>query len=183
MSDMTDDVAQIVESDLQTIPVGDIAASNDRELALKLSAHLFLRLWTRIAIETGQRFELIPSQFVLGTYDGRMQWSLSPSVNFSNVTQIELGTKYARRHALIAETYEHKDKERVRLRFSIQEDEVRGEPMFVDYLVYDESATNFNLGAASEALRPALGKWFETILKREDAHLLEYCKGQLEVSV
>ncbi len=183
MSDMTDDVAQTVESDMQTVPVGDIAAANDRELALKTSAHMFLRLWTRIAIESGQRFELIPSQFVLGSYDGQMQWSLSPSVNFSNVTQIELGTKYARRHMLVAEAYEHKDSERFRLRFSLQEDEVRGEPVFVDYLVYDQPAKDFDMGAALEALRPSLGKWFETIMKRDDAHLLEYCKAQLEVSV
>ena len=180
---MTDDVAQMVESDMRAIPVEETAASGDRELALKLSAHMFLRLWTRIAIETNQRFDLIPSQFVLGTYDGQMRWSLSPSVNFDNVTQIEIGTKYARRHALVAESYNHDDEDRVRFRFSIEEEEVRGEPVFVEYLVYDESARNFNLGAAVEALKPALWKWFETITRRDDAHLLEYCKAQLDVSV
>ena len=96
---MTEDIAQMFESDIGTIHVSRISGEDDNERIMKLMAHMFLRVWTRFAVETGQKLTMTPFQYSLGMYHGQMNWAVNEALNFSELPQIELGAAYGRKHA------------------------------------------------------------------------------------
>jgi len=177
---MAEDLVRAVDADMAAIPAVVSRGDSEREKVMKLFAHAFLRLWTRLALESGQRLTMAPNQYVLGIYDGQMRWTLNETVDYKSVSSLELGATLRRRHALKAETYVLKGAERVRLFFSLEEEKVRNQPVFVNYLVYDTSLKDFDIKAAVEALKPSLSRWVETIGTGEEKHLWGYCKEELE---
>lgn len=177
---MTDDIVKEFEADMASVQVSKVSGEKDDERVMKLIAHMFLRVWTRIAIEAGQKLTMMPFQYSLGNYQGQMNWSVNEALNFAELPQIEMGTQYVRRHALVAEKYKVKDESRIRLVFAIEEEEVKGKPVAVNYLLYDSTLKAFKFESASDALKAAMPKWFETILTKTDTPLWEYCKDNLE---
>lgn len=177
---MADEILKAFEADIATIPVAQVTGEDDNERVMKLMAHLFLRVWTRFATETGQKLVMRPFQYSLGTYRGHMNWVVNEALNFGELHQIEMSAKYGRKHALLAESYKAKDEPRARLVFAIEEEEVNGKPVAVNYLLYDSPLKGFKFEAAHEALKAAMPKWFETVLTKDDSPLLGFCKDNLE---
>lgn len=177
---MAEGLFRTVENDMAQIPVSSVKADSERDRVMKLMAHAFLRLWTRLALESGQRLTLSPSQFTLGTYDGQMRWALSETVDYRNISELSLGGTFKRRHSLIAETYVLKGEERVRLFLALEEEKVKNRPVYVNYLAYDELLKDFDLNAAIEGLKPVLPQWLETITTADDKPLWNACKEKLE---
>jgi len=177
---MSDEIVSAFEADMATIPVARVAGENDNERVMKLMAHMFLRVWTRFATETGQKLTMTPFQYSLGSYHGQMNWVVNEALNFRELPQLELGTKYARRQALVTESYRQKDEDRIRLVFSLDEEEVRGKPLAVNYLLYDSKLKDFKFDKAVEALKAAMPKWFESVATKSDAPLSDFCKENLE---
>jgi hypothetical protein len=177
---MAEDIAKAFEEDLGTVDAVSVTGENDNERVMKLCAHALLRIWTRMTIETGQRLEMTPYQFSLGIYKGQMNWTLNEALNFKELPQIEMSGNYGRRHALLVEGYEQKDESRVRIVFALEEEEVKGKPVAVNYLVYDAGKKDFSFAEAIEALSPALPPWFETVRSRSDGPIWEFCTQKLE---
>jgi len=177
---MSDGLWKTIDGDMATIPPVIEKGDTERDRTMKILAHAFLRLWTRLALESGFRLRLQPTPFSLGTYDGQMRWNLTDNVDFKRLPQIELGGRFKKKHALVAETYVLKGEERVRLFFSLEEEQVKGRPVLVSYLVYDASLKDFDLKAAVDALKPAITPWLETIVTADDGPLWSYCKDKLE---
>jgi len=178
---MTDGLLKLVDADIATIPpVTQAKGDTERDRVMKLLAHAYLRLWTRLALESGFRLRLSPVQFVLGSYEGQMNWRINESIDFKRIAQLELGGRFKKKHGLIAETYELKGSERVRLFFSLEEEEIKNRPVLVSYLVYDAAMTEFDVKAALEVLKPVLPAWLETIISADDAALWDYCREKLE---
>jgi hypothetical protein len=177
---MAEEIVSTFEEDMGAVSVERVSARTDGERAMKLMAHIMLRLWARFAIETGQKLTLTPFQHSIGMYHGQMNWVLNESFNFKELPQMELGASYGRKHALIAESYRQRDEDRARLFFSIDEEEVKGTPVAVNYLLYDSKTKEFSFEDAVNALKPVVPKWLESIRNRNDASLLEFCKGNLE---
>jgi hypothetical protein len=177
---MSEEIVSTFEQDMGAVDPARLKADEDVEKTMKLIAHVFLRLWTRIAIETGQKLTLTPFQHSLGMYHGQMNWILNESFNFGELPQMELGTAYGRRHALVAEMYRLNDQDRARIFFSLDEEEVKGRPVSVNYLLYDSTTKDFSLDALVGALKPVVPKWLETVMGRADGPLWEYCKQNLE---
>ena len=178
---MADGLLKQVDADILTIPSVTMSKGDtERDRIMRLLAHTYLRLWTRLALESGFRLRLSPMQFVLGTYEGQMKWHLNEAVDFKRIAQLELGGKFKKKHGLVAETYELKGEDRVRLFFALEEEEIKNRPVLVNYLVYDVAMNEFNVKAAVEALKPVLPAWLETITSADDAPLWDYCKEKLE---
>jgi hypothetical protein len=177
---MAESLSNLVDEDMGTIPAVISKDDTERDRTMKILAHAFLRLWTRLALESGFRLRLQPTQFSLGTYEGKMIWHLNDSMDFKRVPQLELGGKFKKRHSLVAETYELKGEDRVRLFFSLEEEEIKNRPVPVSYLVYDIDMRNFDVRSAVDALKPALPAWLETITTADDGPLWSYCKENLE---
>lgn len=177
---MSDGLWKTIDGDMATVPPVAEKGDTERDRTMKTLAHAFLRLWTRLALESGFRLRLQPTPFSLGTYDGQMRWSLTDNVDFKRLPQIELGGRFKKKHALVAETYVLKGEERVRLFFALEEEEVKGRPVLVSYLVYDASLKDFNLKAAIDALKPAVAPWLDTIITADDGPLWSFCKEKLE---
>ncbi len=177
---MSDGLLKAVDGDMATVPVGDIAADDEGERAVKLLVHAFLRVWTRFVLESGYRLRCTPPQYTLGNYAGKMNWSLNETVDFGSMTRMDLGAKLGRRHMLVAEMYRIKGEQKARVFFSLEEEQVKGQPVFVNYLVYDTPTKDFDIKGMVAALKPALPKWLETITKRNDGPLWKYCKDELE---
>ncbi len=177
---MVEEIARTFETDMASVPVARVTGADDRERAMKLMAHMFLRVWTRMAVETGQKLTMTPFQYSLGTYNGQMNWAVNEALNFRDLPQIELGATYGRRHALVAEPYTAKDEPRMRLVFALEDEEVKGKPVAVNYLVHDSSLKDFRFERAAEALKAAMPMWYETVLGKTDAPLWDYCKESLE---
>lgn len=177
---MAEGIAKIVDSDMARIPVATVTAPTERDRILKLLAHAYLRLWTRLALESGQKLKLSPSQYVLGTYEGQMNWHLSETVDYSGLAQLQMGTTFRKTHLLVSETYMLKGDERVRVFFALEDERVRGKPVFVDYLVYDAALGEFDLGKVVDALKPLLPSWLETITSADDGPLWRACEEKLE---
>jgi len=178
---MTNGLFKQVDADLATIPSITMAkGDSERDRVMKLLAHAYLRLWTRLALESGFRLRLSPLQFVLGSYEGQMKWHLNESIDFKRIAQLEMGGKFKKKHGLVAETYELKGEDRIRLFFALEEEEIKNRPVLVSYLVYDAPMNEFDVKAAVDALKPALPAWLETITSADDAPLWDYCKEKLE---
>lgn len=177
---MADEIVSAFEADMASVPVARVTGENDNERVMKLVAHMFLRIWTRFATETGQKLTMTPFQFSLGTYHGQMNWVVNEALNFKELPLIELGTKYEKKHTLVAESYTAKEEQRARLVFALEDEEVKGRALVVNYLVYDTLLKDFKFEHAAEALKAALPKWFETVINKKDAPLWEFCKDNLE---
>jgi len=178
---MTDGLYKQVDADIATIPpVAMARGDSERDRIMKLLAHAYLRLWTRLALESGFRLRLSPMQFVLGTYEGQMNWHLNESIDFKRIAQLEMGGRFKKKHGLIAETYSLKGEDRVRLFFALEEEEVKNRPVLINYLVYDAAMREFDVKGAVESLKPVLPAWLETITSADDAPLWDFCKEKLE---
>jgi len=176
---MAEGIAKLVEADLADIPA-DVTGPTDRDRILKILAHAYLRLWTRLALESGQKLKLSPSQYVLGTYEGQMKWHLNEAVDYRGLAQLQMGTTFRKTHLLISETYVLKGEERVRVFFALEDQRVKGKPVFVDYLVYDAPLSEFVIGKVVEALKPLLPSWLDTITTADDSPLWRACEEKLE---
>jgi len=169
-----------LDADVSSIPITEVQGTTERDRVMKLFAHAFLRLWTRLALESGQKLRMAPSQYVLGSYEGQMRWILNESVDYKGIAHIEMGATFRKRHSLIAETYVLKGDERARMFFSLEEERVKDRPVFVNYLVYDASLAEFDLSKAVSGIKPVLGSWIDTITTGEDGSLWKACKEKLE---
>lgn len=176
---MADDIAQSFRADIDTISPESLAGLEDRDRVMSLVCHLFLRLWTRLAMETGQKLRMTPSQFELATYKGKMNWIINEGA-LAGVDMIKMSSVMGKGYSLVAEAYELKKSLRCRVYFSLEEEEVKGQPVFVSYLVYDEAADDFDLGSLADALSPALPSWSETILIKKEEPLWEYSREHFE---
>lgn len=177
---MAEALMKMLDADMAQIPPVLSKGETDRNRTMKILAHAFLRLWTRLALESGQRLNLSPSQFVLGTYEGQMKWILNDTVDYKGIAQFGLGGTFKRRHSLIAETYVQKGEERVRLFFALEDEKVKNKPVFVNYLVYDSSLKDFDLNSALSVLKQVIPQWIETIMTADDKPLWSTCKEKLE---
>ncbi len=177
---MAEALMKLLDADMAQIPPVLSKGETDRNRTMKILAHAFLRLWTRLALESGQRLNLSPSQFVLGTYEGQMKWTLNDTVDYKGIAQLGLGGTFKRRHSLIAETYVQKGEERVRLFFALEDEKVKNKPVFVNYLVYDSLLKDFDLNSALSGLKQVIPKWIETISTADDKPLWSTCKEKLE---
>ncbi|MGQ9587700.1 MAG: hypothetical protein ACUVT7_04890 [Thermoplasmata archaeon] len=177
---MAEALTKLVDADMAAIPIATVRGDTERDRVMKLCAHMFLRLWTRLALESGQRLAMSPNQFILGIYDGQMRWSLNETVDYSRIAHLEIGTTFRRKHMLRAETYVLKGIERARVFYALEEEKVKNQPVFVNYLVYDALLKDFDVMAAVEALKPALPRWLETIMTGDERPLWNFCKEQLE---
>ncbi len=176
---MAEDISRNFRADVEAIAPEELTDLEERDRVMSLVSHLFLRLWTRLALETGQKLRLTPPQFELGTYKGKMNWLLNEGA-LDGLEKVKLSSVMGKGYSLVAEVYELADKHRLRVYFSLEEDEVKGEPVFVSYLVYDEAASNLDLGGLADALAPALPSWFETIMTKKEEHLWEYSREHFE---
>jgi len=177
---MAEALMKLLDADMAQIPPVLSKGETDRNRTMKILAHAFLRLWTRLALESGQRLSLSPSQFVLGTYEGQMKWTLNDTVDYKGIAQLGLGGTFRRRHSLIAETYVQKGEERVRLFFALEDEKVKNKPVFVNYLVYDSLLKDFDLNGALSGLKQVIPNWLETITTADDKPLWSICKEKLE---
>lgn len=177
---MAEGLLKRVDSDMATIPAVASSGGSERDRIMKLFSHILLRLWTRLALESGQKLVMVPSQFVLGTYEGQMKWNINDSADFKQVSQIEIGMTFKKKHALIAETYVLRGEERARLFFSLEDQKVKNKPVFVNYLVYDSSLKEFDVNASVAVIKPGMASWLETITTGDEAPLWSYCKDKLE---
>jgi len=168
------------EADISQMPRVEEGTDTPRDRVMKSLAHAYLRLWTRLALESGQRLTLSPSQFTMGTYEGQMRWVLNEGVDYKGISQLSMGATFRKKHSLVAETYVVKGDERARVFFSLEEEKVKGRPVFVSYLVYDAPLREFNAVAAMEALKPVLPAWLETITSADDKPLWSACDDLLE---
>src|SRR5512136_1464518 len=142
---MSESLLKQVDADMALIPAVTGKGDSDRDRVMKLFAHSFLRLWTRLALESGQRLKLSPSQFVLGSYEGKMRWTLNEAVEYKGIAHIELGATFRKKHALIGETYVIKGEERARMFFALEEERVKDRPVYVNYLVHDVPLKEFDI--------------------------------------
>jgi len=177
---MVEGLLKRIDTDMATIPAVSSSGQSERDRIMRLFSHVILRLWTRLALESGQKLVMVPSQFVLGTYEGQMNWNLNDSADFREISQVEIGMTFKKKHALIAETYVVRGEERARMFFSLEDQKVKNKPFFVNYLVLDSSFSDFSVGAVVESLKPAMTNWLETISTGDESPLWSYCKDRLE---
>ena len=177
---MSEGLSKLVEADMSQIPEIQGKGGSDRDRVMKLLAHAFLRLWTRIALESGQKISMSPSQFVVGTYEGQMKWVLNETVDYRGIAQLSLTGVAKRRYILTGETYIQKGEERGRLVFALEEEKVRDRPVYVNYLVYDAPLSSFDIIEAIRNMKPILPKWLETITSNDDSPLWSACEELLE---
>ena len=176
---MAEEVSRSFKEDVGTISPDALAGMQDRDRLMSLASHIFLRLWTRLALETGQKLKVTPSQFEIGTYKGKMNWILNEGA-LADVDKLTISSVHGRGYSLVAETYELEGAIRGRVYFSLEEEEVKGRPVYVSYLVYDEVAGSFSLDRLSDLLSAALPKWTETIMMKREEPLWDYSREHFE---
>jgi hypothetical protein len=176
---MADDISQSFRADIGTIVPETGAGADEHDRIMSLASHMFLRLWTRLALETGQKLRMTPSQFELGTYKGKMNWILNEGA-LAGLNKVTLSSVHGRGYSLTAETYELGGVLRSRVYFSLEEEEVKGRPVYVSYLVYDETASEFDIGRLVDLLSPVLPRWSETILLKTEEPLWDYSREHFE---
>jgi hypothetical protein len=86
---MVEGLFKSVDADMETIPPVLSKGDSERDRTMKMLAHAFLRLWTRLALESGFRLRLQPTQFSMGAYEGQMKWNLNDTVDFKRIPQLE----------------------------------------------------------------------------------------------
>ncbi|MDH3364495.1 MAG: hypothetical protein OEM29_00580 [Thermoplasmata archaeon] len=176
---MSQDIRQQIKADMGAIQPVAVAGLEGLDLVRSLVAHAFLRVWTRMALATGKKLEMSPSQFDIGTYKGKMNWILNEG-GLDEVNRLEISGGHGKDLSFVGEVYELEGIARARILFSFQEDEVKGKPVFVSYLVYDQSARDFDLVELANALGPALSKWVDTVAFEDEEPLWTYSKEHFE---
>jgi hypothetical protein len=176
---MSHDLRQHVKADFDGIPSTVTFGLEGIDLAKSLVAHALLRVWTRMALTTGQKMIMSPSQYALGIYKGKMNWILNEG-SLEGVNRLEISGSHGRDYALVGEVYELDGVARARILFSFQEDEVKGKPVFVSYLVYDQSAKDFDMAGLTVILGPAMSKWADTVASGSEEPLWNYSKEHFE---
>ena len=176
---MIDEISRQFKADVTSIPTEPMDGSSDEDRAKHLVRQVFLRLWTRLALETGKRLRMSPSQFDLGTYKGKMNWVLNEG-SVDGIQRIELGGGKGDSYMLVAETYELEGEVRTRIFFSLQEDEVKGKPVYVNYLVIDQGVKEFSPGAVADSMETVLPKWTEALMSDDAGPLLTHAKERFE---
>jgi hypothetical protein len=159
---MSQDIRLQVKADLDSIPSAVGSGLEGTDLARFLVAHALLRVWTRMALTTGRKLRMSPSQYDLGIYKGKMNWILNEG-GLDGVSRFEISASHGRDHALVGEVYELDGVARGRILFYFRGDEVREGTVFVTYLVYDQSAKDFDMAALAGVLGPAVSKWVDTV--------------------
>jgi hypothetical protein len=177
---MSEGLSKQIETDRSQIPQVVGKSGSDRDRAMKLMAHAFLRIWTRIALESGQKLTMSPSQFVVGTYEGQMKWVLNDTVDYRGIAQLSLTGVSRRRYVLTGETYIQKGVEKARIVFALEEEKVKDRPVFVNYLVYEAPLNEFQVSGAVENLKLIMPKWLETIVTDDDGPLWSACRDSLD---
>lgn len=177
---MSEALMRSIDADIGSIPASQVEGVSERDRVMKLFAHGFLRLWTRLALESGQKLKMSPSQYVLGNYEGQMKWSLNEGVDYRGIPHIEMGATFRKKHMLIGETYVLKGEERARLFFSLEQEKVKEHPVFANYLVYDAPLDAFDYVKALAGVKPIISGWIETIMTAEDGPLWQACREKLE---
>jgi len=176
---MSQDIRQQVKADFDGIPSTVIFGLEGIDLAKSLVAHALLRVWTRMALTTGQKMRMSPSQYDLGIYKGKMNWILNEG-GLEGVSRLEISGSHGRDYVMIGEVYELDGVARARMLFSFQEDEVKGKPVFVSYLAYDQSAKDFDMAGLAGILGPAMSKWADTVALGSEEPLWNYSKEHFE---
>ncbi|UCE91029.1 MAG: hypothetical protein JSV90_06295 [Methanobacteriota archaeon] len=176
---MTDEISQQFKADVAAISTEPLEGSSDENRVKRLVAQVFLRLWTRLALETGRRLRMNPSQFAVGTYKGKMSWAVNEGC-LDALQRVELGDDRGKGYMLVAEVYEFDDEIRTRIFFSLQEDEVKGEAVYVNYLVADMGAKDFSPKAVADSMQAVLPKWAEALMSGDDGPLVSHAKEHFE---
>ena len=176
---MIDEVSRQFKADLAAISTEPMEGTSDEDQARRVVAQVFLRLWTRLALETGKRLRMNPSQFDLGTYKGKMNWALNEG-SLDGVHRLELAGDKGRHYKFVSETYELKGEVRMRMFFSLQEDEVKGKPVYVNYLVTDLGVKDISPEAIATSLESVLPKWIEALMSDDDGPLASHAREHLE---
>ncbi|HUV60695.1 MAG TPA: hypothetical protein VMW71_00805 [Thermoplasmata archaeon] len=176
---MSQDIRQHVKADFDGIPSTVIFGLEGIDLAKSLVTHALLRVWTRMALTTGQKLRMSPSQYDLGIYKGKMNWILNEG-GLEGVNRLEISGSHGRDYAVVGEVYELDGIARARILFSFQEDVVRGKPVFVSYLAYDQSAKDFDMAGLAGILGPAMSKWADTVSSGSEEPLWNYSKEHFE---
>ena len=176
---MSDETARQYKADVTSISREPLKALADDQRGKHLVAQAFLRLWTRLALETGKRLRMTPSQFEIGTYKGKMNWVLNEG-SLDGVGRIELAGEDGKSYMLVAEIYAHEGEQRTRIFFSLKEDEVKGKPVYVNYLVNDQPLKDFSPEAMADSVATVLPKWTDALMSGEESQLTEFAKENFE---
>jgi hypothetical protein len=176
---MTEEIARQFKADVSAISTEPLDGPTNEGRVKGLVAQVFLRLWTRLALETGKRLRMKPSQFHIGTYKGKMNWVLNEGV-LDGVQRLELAGDKSKAYSLVAETYEFDGEIRTRIFFSLQEDEVKGKPVYVSYLVIDQGLNDFSVGAIADSMEAILPRWAEALMTGDEEALLSHAKEHFE---
>lgn len=176
---MTEEISRQFKADVGAISTEPLESSPGEDRAKHLVAQVFLRLWTRLALETGKRLRMKPSQFHIGTYKGKMNWVLNEG-SLDGVQRLELAGDKGRAYSLVAETYEFEGEVRTRIFFSLQEDEVKGKPVYVNYLVIDQGLNDFSANAVADSLETILPEWADALMSGDEGPLLSHAKERFE---
>ena len=176
---MSQDIERHFKNDMNAVPVAEFSGLEGPARLKLLIAHAFLRIWTRLALDSGQKLKMSPSQYTIGTYKGKMNWILNEG-GMDGIDRFEIAGSHGKDYSMVGEVYEIAGVPRARILFSFQEDEVKGKPVFVSYLVYDESADGFDTDALANAIAPAMSEWAETIATKTEEPLWSYSKEHFE---
>ncbi len=176
---MTEDTARLFKADVASIPQEPLEPLPDDQRGRHLVAQTFLRLWTRLALETGRRLRMRPSQYHIGTYKGKMNWVINEGC-LDGVDRIELADEKDKAYMLVAEMYASKGEPRTRVFFSLREDEVKGKPVYVNYLVNDQALKDFRLEAMVDSIVTVLPRWADALISGETGPLVDQAKERYE---
>ncbi len=177
---MSQDIRLNVRADLDGIPSAADCGLEGMALARFLVAHTVLRIWTRMALTTGQKLRMSPSQYDLGVYKGKMNWIINEGA-LDGVDRFEISGGRGKEHALVGEAYEMDGVARAKILFSFQGNEGEGgTPVFVTYLAYDQSVKAFDAPALAAILGPAMSKWADSVAAGSEELLWDYSKEHFE---
>jgi hypothetical protein len=176
---MSQDIRLHVRADLDGIPSAADSGLEGIALARFLVAHTLLRIWTRMALTTGQKLRMSPSQYDLGIYKGKMNWLINEG-GLDGVDRFEISGSRGKEHALIGEAYEMEGVARARILFSFRGNEGADAPVFVTYLAYDQSVNDFDTAALAGILGPAMSKWADSVSAGSEEPLWDYSKEHFE---
>jgi hypothetical protein len=176
---MTEEISRQFKADVSAISTEPLDGSPSEDRAKHLVAQVFLKLWTRLALETGKRLRMNPSQFHIGTYKGKMNWVLNEG-SLDGVQRLELAGDKGKSYSFVAETYEFDGEIRTRIFFSLQEDEVKGKPVYVNYLVIDQGLNEFSAVAIADSMEAVLPRWAEALMSGDEGPLLSHAKEHFE---
>ena len=171
-----------ISEDFTNVPAPKIEADERaREQVMRSLVLVFLKIWMRFAVDLGTKMSITPSDVELGLYEGKNNWRLNESFNFSALSDISITNLETRQHSLKAEAYRYQTREHIRIVFSLEEERTIDRTVMINYVVYDSLAKDFELEAAIEKLKPGLGKWYLALAENELSILWNYCQSNYEL--